>query len=181
MPQTNYIPRANDYDRAMWASYRAVEKIQQEGGLMRCVYGSRREYDSPPWMTMPDNGVPFQKIGTVNLPPANGNDTLVLEFTVPLGFNGAISGVSHIYTGSGFVEGSGNLVWRIRTSTRWVKDMSNVIVQLGSMQTPYVLPRSSSFLRSGEIVQYYVNHAIGSTLSGGRIVCLLIGWLYPTA
>jgi hypothetical protein len=100
---------------------------------------------------------------------------------VPQGYDGVISSLVQQYTGTGFVDGSGDLKWRIRIGDRWAEDMGNMITQLGSLQSPYQIYRSGIRLRDRDAVSYVVNHAVGSSLSGGRIICGCFGWYYPTA
>ena len=177
MLQGRYVPKANDADRTLWTLTLETPRWRSEH-----LFGSSRyREDQPPWLVMPPNAVPFQKFNSIPLPAANGNDVAVLQFAVPQGYDGVISSLVQQYTGTGFVDGSGDLKWRIRIGDRWAEDMGNMITQLGSLQSPYQIYRSGIRLRDRDAVSYVVNHATGSSLTGGRIVCGCFGWYYPTA
>jgi hypothetical protein len=56
-----------------------------------------------------------------------------------------------------------------------------MIMQLGSMASPYQIYRAGLLVHTGQRVRYLVSHSTGSSLSGGSIICALFGWFYPTA
>jgi hypothetical protein len=105
----------------------------------------------------------------------------VLTFTVPQGYDGVITALVQNYTGTGFVDGSGNLRWRLRIGMQFARDMGDMIMQLGSMASPYQIYRAGLLVHTGQRVRYLVSHSTGSSLSGGSIICALFGWFYPTA
>lgn len=177
MIQGQYVPRANDADRMLWSATMDSPRFSRE-----YVPESRKyRYEQPPWLVMPSNAQPFQKFDSIALPTNNGLDYTVTKFTVPQGYDGVITNIVQHYTGTGFVDGSGDLKWRIRIGDRWAEDMGNMITQLGSLQSPYQIYRSGIRLKSGDNVRHIVNHSTASTLSGGRIICGLFGWFYPSA
>lgn len=175
-----WAPRPNDIDYLLWAQTQRMHEVQTRGGL-RTVFQAKRVYEQPPWLVMPANAVPFQRLGSIALPPNNGNDFTVLSFRVPQGYDGVITSLVQNYTGTGFVEGSGNLRWRLRIAMRWARDMGDMIMQLGSMQSPYQIYRAGILLNDGQEIRYLVSHATGSSLAGGSIICAAFGWFWPTA
>jgi len=181
MIQEHYVPQPNQYDRSAWAIGSLYQEAQAKGGIITACFPKRNSYRQPPHMVMPSNAQPFQLIHTIPLPAANGIDTTVLSFTVPQGFDGVITSITHGYTGTGFVNGSGDLTWRIRVGLRWARDLGNVTVQLGTLETPYQIYRGGILLKDSQRVRYIVNHSTSSSLSGGRIWCAAFGWYYPTA
>lgn len=161
-------------ERATW------QMIQECGGLQAICPG--RKWPSPPWVRMPVQGKQFKKISSIALPAADGNDHLVLSWLVPYAYDGTIVSVVQNYTGQGFVEGSGDLVWRLQLNQHYVKDYGNSNTQLGSLVTPYPNINSGQILiQSGQLVQFFVNRSTTSAgnLNGGRILCATLGWTWP--
>lgn len=162
-----------DEEAAIW------RRIKQCGGLMEICPGHR--YASPPWQKMPSQGKRFGHPSSIALTDAViGVDTVVQSFLVPYGYDGIIAAPVNIYTGMGFAEGSGDLVWRIKLNLHYVKDYGNITTSLGSLTQPYYNANSQIFLQSGMLVQYLVNRSAGSVgnLNGGRIICGLWGWYW---
>jgi hypothetical protein len=163
-----------DAEKALW------EAIQRMGGLLAICPG--RKWTEPPWVRMPTQGKRFSKISSIPLPPANGTDTLVTSFRVPLGYDGCI--VTPVFTTDGtigFTQGSGDLTWRLQLNQRYQKDFGAVTTYLGSMTTPYAINVGQIILQSDQLVQMFVNRSIASagTISGGRVICAAFGWYWP--
>jgi len=82
--------------------------------------------------------VPFTPQGAIPLPaPADGEVT-VLSFSVPIGYDGLITAQCNGYINGGvgqFVEGSGDIVWRIPinnvSTRRYLKDSGAIYFSLG--------------------------------------------------
>jgi hypothetical protein len=170
----NAFNRCLEEETAFWA------KIQRCGGLATLCPG--HDYPIPPWVKMPGEGKRFGHPSSIPLASAVlGVDTIVQSFIVPYGYDGVIVATTNRYTGQGFVEGSGDLIWRIRLNQHYVNDYGNIITQLGSLTQPYYNANSQIFVQSGQLVQYLVNRSLGSlgNLNGGRIICALNGWYWP--
>lgn len=134
-----------------------------------------------PWVEAPPNSQPFNKIGSIATPAAGAAETVVLSWTVPPGYDGAIFGVMNIYTNPSFIEGSGNLIWRIRLAGRPAFDYGNIITTLGSVQEMAVV-YGGLLVKSQQQVTYSIVHAAGSPLPPGpgtRIVCGTKGYFWP--
>ena len=175
-----WAPRPGEGDYILWRNTERMHALQMRGGI-KTAFSAKQVYENPPWLVMPSNAVPFQHTSSITLPVANGLDYTVLSFRVPQGYDGVITAAAHVYTGSGFVDGSGDLRWRLRIGMRWAKDMGDSVVQLGSLQSPFQFYRAGLLLHDGQEIRYIVSHSIGSALSGGRIICAVFGWFYPTA
>ena len=158
-------------ESAIWS------RINECGGLMSICPG--KKYDAPPWVRMPPQGKRYSKINSIPLPANDGADHLVTQFLVPLGYDGCIVSVVQNYTGQGFNEGDGTLTWRLRLNERYVKDLGNTKVSIGSMVTPYNINSGQIILQSNQLVQYFVNYAVAGGLNGGRVICALFGWTWP--
>ena len=142
----------------------------------------------PPWVTMPDGGFPFSSNGTINLPAigsgwtdvigpnATQTNGTILQFQVPNGSDGVIRKLVCFYNGSGFVSGSGALIWRILVDGQAVRNYDNILVQLGVQ--PFPGETEGIRISSNQTVQFQVNNV---SLVGGvtQIFCFFGGWFYP--
>jgi len=163
-----------DQEAALWKA------IKDCGGIQILCPGHK--YASPPWQKMPSQGKRFGHPSSIPLASAVlGVDTVVQSFIVPYGYDGVIAAPVNEYTGMGFAEGSGDLIWRIRINQHYVKDYGNIQTTLGSTIQPWYNANSQILLQSGQLVQYLVNRSVGSigNLNGGRIICGLWGWYWP--
>lgn len=88
--------------------------------------------------------------------PAPGGDVEVLQFKVPTGYWGKILGVYLHYTGTGFVPGSGDIIWRIQIGNRYLKGFGNCTVNLGSAANTAPLSEWEN-LRTQRLVRVWVN------------------------
>lgn len=134
-----------------------------------------------PWVEAPPGTEPFDKQAAIPTPVANGVETIVLQFTVPDGFNGVILGYMNIYTNPSFLEGSGQLIWRIRASNQPKWDYGNIQSTRGSVQE-YAVIYGGIVVNSRQPVTYSVIHAVGSPLPPGpgtNILCALKGYWWP--
>lgn len=165
-----------DYERYLW------KQVLVKGGVRKMLgqtNGYGMDYPVPPQIQMPATGQRFDKNRSIPLPPNNGLNATVLTYTVPQGWDGVIISFVNEWTGTGFVEGSGDLIWRVKINETWLFDYSDIRFSLGSLQSRYPLEGAYIQLRGGDTVRYFVNHAIASALSGGRIVTGIAGWIYP--
>lgn len=111
--------------------------------------------------------------------PVPGN-TLVLEFKVPTGYWGRILGLYLHYTGTGFVPGSGDIIWRIQIGSRWMKGFGDMRFPMGSFENTGPLSEWQG-LRSQRVVRVWVDVP---NLSGliqvglSRILVGVQGWYY---
>jgi hypothetical protein len=92
----------------------------------------------------PKGAVTFNPFNAIPLPsPASGENTL-FTFQVPIGYDGIITGQSNGYIGAGFIEGSGDIVWRIVVNNfgtrRYLKDCGAILVSLGKVNLYQTIP-----------------------------------------
>jgi hypothetical protein len=130
---------------------------------------------------VPPQAVPLHRVrGIVTPVPAAGDQT-ILEMRMPLGYDGLLAGIFHFYTGNGFSQGSGDIVWRVQVNLRYIEDLGNLLFQLGSPQSPMPLTEGQILL-SGQTLRYIVNVP---NLSGliqvgqSQITAGLVGFLWP--
>lgn len=164
--------------------YMTEMAIQKAGGLKELCCPASQSGTNPPWIAMPPEGRPFKKVAGVTVgggTTPEGTNTQVVQFDVPTGYDGVIVSVVNMFTGTGFVEASGDLNWRIQINRRWLKDYGNIQTTLGSLQSPSYIYRGAVRLFEQQRVTYYVNLGSGALgrLSAGNIVCAFFGWFYP--
>lgn len=184
----------NAYDDCLDAEYAWWQQFMTVGGLCN---QTQRKYASPPWVSMPSEGRRFRPIASSPLadfqvpgPAFNGIDTVVLQMRVPLGYDGVISDVVFNFGGAGFVEGSGDITWRLAadylpigggdaTGGRYLRDMGNVITSLGSLTQPSPVPRGGLRIYSADLVTIFCNVSAAATISNGNIITSISGWFWP--
>lgn len=151
-------------------------------GGIREVLKRRKGYPTNPVSPenqMPINGQRLDQVADIALPAANSTDTLVLTYRVPQGYDGVILSLVNYWTGTGFVDGSGDLIWRIQVNENWLKNFGNIRYTLGSLQNRYPLEGAYYRIKAGDLIRYYVRHRTGSVLSGGNIITGIGGYIYP--
>jgi hypothetical protein len=167
-------------ESALWAWIRA------HGGLKSCCRIPELGapiWSTPPFLEMPSNGVVERQIFSQPIGnftgTASGTDVLVGFWQVPKGFDGAITHFIALFTGSGFDDGSGDIVWRLKIGQRFAKNLGNVNFTYGDLSTALLVPGQSIRLISGQTVAIYANVPGGSPVSGGSIFGGTLGWTYP--
>ena len=134
----------------------------------------------------PKQAVTFNPIGVIPLPAAVSGDVTVFTEKVPLGYDGIITGQFNVYIGNGFIEGSGDLVWRVLvydpSLPRYLKDCGQILVSLGQVNKYQTVP-GGLLVRSGNAIKYVVNapNTTGALppAGTGSIICGLHGWFWP--
>lgn len=133
---------------------------------------------APPWVQPPQDSLSFDEAGTVALPAPPSADTTVLEFLVPEGYDGVINALSLNFEGGGFVNGSGDIVWRILIDGRAQRNYSNITSQKGTTELPRTI-QGGIRVFSGQTVMAVVNHVSNVGLNGD-VVATMGGWFYPS-
>lgn len=130
-----------------------------------------------PWLDMPDGSVPYDNQGKNTLPVApNTVDTLVLQFRVPDGYDGVINAYACNFTGAGFVDFSGDIVWRIFVGGKAVPNFGTILNQRGSTEKPRRVDPIRIY--SGQLVQGFVIHPANVALAGDASFTFQ-GYFYP--
>lgn len=171
-------------DNVMW------DTLVGQGGLRKLCKG-HTDYFQPPWVAMPKEGRRFKPISTLLVStvatPYTGNNIAVMQERVSLGYDGVISDVvCEILPGAdgvtGFVQGSGDLTWRLDADGRYLRDLGNITVALGSLTNPSPVPRGMLRVYSHDLLTFSVAFAPGADARispTARIVCSITGWIYP--
>lgn len=141
------------------------------------------EEGARPWVEAPPGAVTFNPDKAIPLPAPAAVDVVVMSFRVPIGFDGIILAQYHGYRGAGtFIEASGDIIWRVRVNGRYLRDMGNMQLSIGSPQTLSPCP-GGLWVLSGNLVEYVVSAPNGTgslPLPGqGFILTGLHGWFYP--
>jgi hypothetical protein len=129
----------------------------------------------------PEQIVPFNKTGGITTPAPIAGDQIVFSFRVPSGYDGLMTALYFQYSGSGFSQGSGDIIFRIRKNQVFLKDLSNTFYLLGAPRLPVPMTQGAVLL-SNQLVSLIVNVPnlsgniqVGqSTVFGG-----LIGFFWP--
>jgi hypothetical protein len=130
---------------------------------------------------IPAGAESFKPFGVISTPGATGVDSTALTLDVPHGWDGFIKLLSHNYTGGGFVQGSGDLTWRILRDGQAVKNFDAIKVEFGTAADPIDLTEPGIPIYSGQLITYIVNHAVtsGLAVAGTNIICSFAGHLFP--
>lgn len=133
-----------------------------------------------PWVSPPPGSQPFNKQGVIAAPVVNV-ETAVLSWRVPDGMHGVIHYASHNFIGGGFLQGSGQIVWRLKVNRKHVNDYGQMLTELGAIDTPVPIP-AGIVVRAGHTVEYLVLITDPSLTPGGTatfVGCRLMGWFWP--
>lgn len=149
----------------------------------RIINGRPQETGLPAYIQPPKNAVRWQPRGSLTIPvlPA-GADQLVFSDRVPLGYDGLLVSLSNIWAGTGFVEGSGDLTWRVKIDRRFIPFFDAILTTLGTLSVPFDIVGQGIPLLSGQLVQYFGNFAAGSENRlnvGGKTLCACTGYIWP--
>ena len=130
---------------------------------------------------VPAGGVPFYVGGHVATPAPADGDVLVCSGRVPHGYDALLTEIYQIYQGSGFQQGSGDIVWRIRRNQIWLKTLGNMPYSLGTPKSPVWLTQGE-IMFSGTQFFFFVNvpNLSGMIQVGASTIsCGMRGFYWP--
>lgn len=142
------------------------------------VTGMSEVKEVKPWLNFPPGGISFAPQASINVPGVSNNWTPVLSFQVPFGNDGVIERIQNNFTGGGFIEGSGDLIWQITVNNRAVKNYEKILTEKGSTQ--WLQKIAPIRIYSGQLVQYLVQHPSNPLLSNSYVICGMSGYYYPS-
>jgi hypothetical protein len=137
--------------------------------------------DYEPYREFPSQGREMNKQMAIALPAPGSGDVRILSFMLPTGYDGILYGLLQKFAGGGFMNGSGDLTWRLQIGRRWVKNMSTMTTELGDY-SGYLQLDEFIYLRTRQRVSMWVNvdATAGARLDpAGRVVVGLQGWVFP--
>jgi hypothetical protein len=139
------------------------------------LFNYRQGIDAP-WLSMGSDGVRLFEVGSIPIgnPPYTGLNQTTLTFNIPEGYDAVIDTVICQVipgvAGTGFIEGSGAITWRLSANLRYLFDCGKITFSRGSMQNPVATSNSNIRVYSG-------NHILGSV----SIAAAAAGVLAPDA
>ena len=174
-------PEASEDDKLLrqleqrWKSYVESMSDQDAGlkGLGRISNGIR-------WLVLGNQRRQFFRQGSIITPAPADGDVAVVDFTVPEGYFGFLSGFWWAYTGSGYLEGSNDIHWRIKVGDWQPDGYGDVQYQLGTPTDPLTVTGVMP-LRSRQRVRLMVfvkNDSGLIQVGASRILGGLVGWFY---
>lgn len=173
---------ANLFDQCLHNAVGVYNTIEAAGGFPT-AFGYCWRCAKAPWVEMPPEARRFQRVSSIALPVDNAVDNLVMTFQVPLGYDGVLLTLTNVFTGSGFLEASGDITWRLKINNQYyLRDLGAIQVSLGDLSIPYALEGGGYRLKSGQVLSYYVSIAVGAAARlnpAGRVLCGVSGWVYP--
>jgi hypothetical protein len=117
---------------------------------------------------------------------AIGTTVTIISYVVPPGRNGIIYKVANNFVGGGWVEGTGDLIWRILvdgTPPPGAVSYDNILASLGNPASPTEIPGFRIF--ENQVLQLVAfNNPAGPSggviIAGQRVGARFVGWNYPT-
>jgi hypothetical protein len=120
------------------------------------------------------------------LVPAIGATAVIISYVVPPGRNGVIYKVANNFVGGGWVEGTGDIIWRILVDGApppGATSYNAIFASLGNPASPTEIPGFRIF--ENQVLQLVAfNNPAGPDggviVSGQRVGARFVGWNYPT-
>jgi hypothetical protein len=117
---------------------------------------------------------------------AIGTTVTIISYVVPPGRNGVIYKVANNFVGGGWVEGTGDLIWRILvdgTPPPGAVSYDAILASLGNPASPTEIPGFRIF--ENQVLQLVAfNNPAGPSggviVAGQRVGARFVGWNYPT-
>jgi hypothetical protein len=138
-----------------------------------------------PWdddfAAIPAWAIPFRAVAGITTPDTASGDNVVVSLHVPSGYDGFLTGLFWHYSGTGFSQGSGDIIWRLQINRRYVKDLGDVPFELGSPVLPLPLT-DGQLLLSDWTVSAIVNVPNLSSMiqvGASTITAGLLGFYWP--
>jgi hypothetical protein len=144
----------------------------------------RTPVDFPYWLYPPVNWENLDEINYALL-GAIGSTVTILSYVVPPGRNAIVQKVANNFVGGGWVEGTGDLIWRILvdgSTPPGATSYDNILASLGSPASPTQISGFRLFENQVLTVVCFNNPGGpngGVVVSGQRIGARVIGFDYP--
>lgn len=182
-----FKPRPGDADEILLALERIAQKWQQAikpEQILLQARGGLRGLGSHQELLRPDAKIrtrkPFLHQKAVVTPAPSAGEVAVVEFEVPEGFYGVITGYGWDYTGTGYVPGSTDIYWRLKIGMRFPKGLGQVAYELGDprdpMKTGALIPLRPR--QRVKLIVKVVNDSGAIQVGASYILGALCGWFY---
>jgi hypothetical protein len=118
--------------------------------------------------------------------PAIGATVTIISYVVPPGRNGVIYKVANNFVGGGWVEGTGDVIWRILVDGApppGATSYDSILASLGNPASPTEIPGFRIFENQVLTLVAFNNPAGpdgGVVVAGQRVGARFVGWNYPT-
>lgn len=171
----------NPWRQCLQTRWQLLEAVRAAGGVRAVCCSSLYAGENPPWQQMPRTGRRYLEQGSVAVGALTlDTDYTVLSFTVPHAVDGVMTQHYQMYTGAGFIEGSGVLRWRIRVNRAFLKDYGNTDTSFGNTTSPIAFNQGRIRLYSQDQVSYIVRATDLTVLDPtARIAVGILGYYYP--
>src|SRR5208337_1778726 len=140
-----------------------------------------------PWVTPPQSATQISRRNTIAA-PAYAAQAQIVSFQVPQAMEAVITHVICKYDGSGFLQGSGSVVWSIDINRPLgaaqqgynPPDFGSIITQLGDFLIfPFPIPGGIR-LYERDTIRFKVTTAAPVGIGAPNyITAMLLGWYYP--
>ncbi len=139
-----------------------------------------------PWMGLsrpdlvPQDSRPFFRVSQPypNFPAPGAAAITLITYTVPRGFNAVINMMAIFMATGGFVNGTGNAIWRVLINDASYKNLDNIQSQFGTDQLP--LPIYLPLVENDTISVTAEQPNGGNIGAGSTTGARLHGYEYPT-
>jgi hypothetical protein len=117
---------------------------------------------------------------------AIGTTVIIISYVVPPGRNGIIYKVANNFVGGGWVEGTGDILWRILVDGApppGATSYDAILASLGNPASPTEIPGFRIFENQVLTIVAFNNPAGangGVVVAGQRVGGRFVGWNYPT-
>lgn len=142
-------------------------------------YSDRANPLSAPWLAMADGAQPFDPAISINVPVPSGTPLVwvdVINFIVPNGFDAVIQRYANNYNGGGWIQGSGQLVWRMLRNGQAIRNYDNILISFGFGGVGGTT--NGIRLTSGDMFEFQVaNNSLAGAVN--QITCYVGGYFYP--
>lgn len=160
-------------------------KYVKSGDIWRRAYPKYAGSSAPPWVEMPYDAIRLNVNGNVIFSDLVANVlTPVLEYTVPVGYDGVINQNLQIFVpaaGAAFQDGSTALTWYIGVNQCFVSDYTGMNYHEGSLDSIGRVALGAGIrVFANQIYTYYVQWDGTTALDDvGQVIVGLNGWVYP--
>lgn len=132
-----------------------------------------------PFNTPPEGNVPLQGIDSVAGAGTAGSSPIILAFTVPNGWDGLLKWIINQYTGTNFVNNSGNLEWALRINGLYIQGYNHIRSQFtGTTNGTEIDPGIP--IKSTQLVEIICTVDPTFVPDGGsELIAGVSGYIYP--